>query len=272
MQRRDLGRSLSQTRTTTRRRPRRAAARPGAWRVLGEALATGRLASGLVLVAALAVAAYVATAPQFRIRDIRVTGVQMLDDADVIALSGAAERMIWTVDTVRIASMLAANHYVEGVSVHAYLPDRLDIAITERRPDIRWVAGGSAYLVDATGLVLGQAAAPDDSAGILAIQDLSGQPVEPGTRIDAAVLNLCRELALRLSAESGATIATLTWHPIDGVIVTTPANQRIAIGDGSRLDEKIAVIRWLHDEQIAYTSLDVRPEAPFYRTDGQVRP
>jgi len=272
MQRRESGSSHSRIRTTTRRRPRRTAARPGAWRVFSEALATGRIVSGLVLVAALAAATYVATAPQFRVRDIRVTGVQMLKPAEVIALSGAAERMIWAVDTVRIAAVLAANHYVEGVSVHAYLPDRLDIVITERRPDIRWVAGGQAFLVDATGLVLGRPAAGDDAADVLAVQDLSGQPIEPGTRIDVSVLNLCRELALRLSDERGVSIATITWHPIDGVVVTTLAQQRIVIGDDSRLDEKIAVIRWLHDEQIAYTSLDVRPEAPYYRTDGPTRP
>jgi len=56
MQRRESGSSHSRIRTTTRRRPRRTAARPGAWRVFSEALATGRIVSGLVLVAALAAA------------------------------------------------------------------------------------------------------------------------------------------------------------------------------------------------------------------------
>src|SRR5207249_3625868 len=115
---------------------------------------------------------------------------------------------------------------VEQASAYVTLPDRLTITIDERRPEVRWQAGGTLYLVDASGRVLDTAkTAP--LTNTLVIEDRSKRPLQPNDRVDPDALELGRLLTLRLPAELGLKPAGIGWDIGSGVFVTTSDGRTI---------------------------------------------
>jgi cell division protein FtsQ len=244
---------------------------PGPRRVLGTWLTTGWIVSAALLIGALTVLAYVATSPRFSVRDVQVEGAGVMKAEDVAALAGAQGESIWFVDAARIVERLQTSPYVEAATVDVLLPDRLEIAISERRPEIRWQTGGQRFLVDATGLVLGV-----DTTGALTntlvIEDRGGGPVKPNDRLDTGTLELARALALRLPRELGIAPAAIGWEVGAGISITTPDRRTIVFGSDENLEEKLAILQLLLKDQTAFTYLDLRPSTPYYRNEGGAPP
>lgn len=241
---------------------------PGPRRALGQWLASGHVASMALLLISLGVLLYVTTAPQFVVRNIQVSGIQVLTEAEVAELSGSVGQSIWLVQTDAVVARMLQSAYIEDASASVALPDTLHIALVERRPELRWQVGDTRYLVDAAGLVLG----PDTTGAItntLVIEDRSGQPIQANDRIDPAVLQFCQLLAVRLPAEAGVTPAGISWDPSNGVVIVTPDGRTIVFGRMENVEEKIKVLQFLTvQEPTQFTYLDLRPEAPYYRNDA----
>ncbi len=154
---------------------------PGPRRALDVWFASGRIFSLLLLIATLAGLLYIARAPRFTVQNIRVEGAQTLSAADIAKLAGVRGESIWRVDTGQIVERLRANAYIEQAEAFVSLPDRLTIAVDERRPELRWRSGGQIYLLDVDGRVLSTA----DSAPLtntLVIDDRGNQPLQPTIR------------------------------------------------------------------------------------------
>lgn len=244
--------------STVRARPRRAV---GAW------LASGRLASLLLLIAALGGLLYVATAPRFTVRQVVVEGAQAMSEQKVAELAGAQGQSIWLVDTRQVVERLLANAYVEQASASVALPDQLTIVLRERRPEVRWQSGGALYLLDATGRVLDT----DQTAPVsttLVIEDRSNQLLRPNDTVDQDALALGRVLSLRLPTELGLRAAHIGWNIDTRLFVTTADNRTIIFGSSDALDSKLAVLGTLLRDGTAFTVLDLRPSTPFYRNDA----
>ncbi|HMO56418.1 MAG TPA: FtsQ-type POTRA domain-containing protein [Roseiflexaceae bacterium] len=272
----DYNRPKTRARIAARRKQARipageSAVLPGPQRLLLSWIASGRLFSFIMLFGALAGLWYSTMSAQFVVRDIRVSGAEILATDEIIALSAATGRSIWLVDTDRLTEQLLTNAYVEQAAARVLLPDQLDILIIERRPDVRWQVGGERYLVDSSGLVLG-----NDTTGAvtntLVIEDHSGLVIEPGMKIDREALHLSRELALRLPTELGISVASIGWDLQQGITITTNDQQLIIFGSEERLDEKFAVLRTLRDDGTIFTMLDLRPATPYYRQDAAPTP
>lgn len=260
----------TRARIAARRNRRRSAASamPGPRRAIGGWLASGRIASLVLLLASLGGMIAIAVSPEFVVRTVRISGVQILDAADVEAMAGVTGRSIWLVQTDDVESRIAQSAYVEHVEASLTLPDTLTIHLVERQPDVRWQVGDVRYLVDAEGRVLG----PDTSSFMtdtLIIEDRSGQVIEPNDRIDPDVLYLVRALALRLPDEAGVTPSGILWDRERGVVLTTADQRTIVFGRKERLEEKIQILRFLTlQEPTEYTWLDLRPATPYYRNDA----
>src|SRR5262249_45714421 len=128
--------------------------RPGPRRAVGSWIASGRIASLLLLIAALGGLLYIATASRFTIRTISVDGAQAMKSNAVADLAGVNGQSIWLVDTQQIVERLKASAYIEQAQASVTLPDQLKISVIERRPEVRWLSGGALYLLDASGRVL----------------------------------------------------------------------------------------------------------------------
>jgi cell division protein FtsQ len=237
----------------------------GAW------VASGRLASLLLLIAALGALLYVATAPRFTVQAIVVEGAQALHPEAVATLSGARDQSIWLLDTAQIVARLKTSAYIEDARVSVLLPDQLTISVSERRPEVRWQSGATLYLLDAAGRVLDT----DSSTPLtdtLVIEDGSNRPLQPNDTVDPDALALGRVLSLRLPAELGLRPMHIGWDLSRRIFVTTADNRQIIFGTSEQLDSKLAVLGTLLNDGTAFTLLDLRPSTPFYRNDAPPAP
>lgn len=244
---------------------------PGPRRAVGDWLASGRLASFVLLLGSLLGLVYAFTAPRFAVADLRVEGAQVLDVQAVADLAGVRGQSIWFVDTSQIVARLLDNAYIEQASAYVALPDRLVIRVAERRPELRWQVGATRYLIDGSGRVLGQ----DSTAPLsdtLVINDHSQRLLQPNDRVDRDALDLARSLSMRLPGELGFQPSAIGWNTDTGIVVTTSDNRTIVFGQSDNLDTKLAVLGTLLRDGTAFTLLDLRSSTPFYRSDGGATP
>jgi cell division protein FtsQ len=275
MDRFDYNQPNTRERIAARRKSRAtragSAVRPGPRRAVGSWLASGRIASLLLLIASLGGLLYIATAPRFSVQEIDVEGAQAMNQAAVADLSGAQGQSIWLVDTKQIVERLKTSAYIEQASANVALPDRLTIRVSERKPEVRWQSGGALYLLDASGRVLdSDTAAPISNT--LVIEDRSNRPLQPNDTVDPDAIKLGRLLSLRLPAELGLHPAHIGWDLDSQLFVTTADNRKIIFGQSDNLDGKLAVLGALLKDNTAFTLLDLRPDTPFYRNDGPGAP
>ena len=240
--------------------------RPGPRRTVGSWFASGRIISLLLLLAAVGGLLYIATAPRFTVRAITVDGAQAIKSSAVADLAGVHGQSIWLVDTRQIVERLKRSAYIEQAQASVTLPDRLAISVTERRPEVRWLSGGTLYLLDASGRVL-----DTDTTGpisnTLVIEDRSNRLLQPNDMVDTDALKLGRLLSLRLPAELGLRPAHIGWNLDTKIYITTNDNRTIIFGRSDNLDDKFSVLSTLLKDQTAFTLLDLRPVIPFYRND-----
>jgi cell division protein FtsQ len=270
MDRFDYNQPNTRERIAARRRSRAGrgspVVRPGPRRAVGSWVASGRVLSLILLIAALGGLLYIATSPRFTVQAIDVIGAQAMKQDTVAELSGAQGQSIWQVDTDQIAERLKTSAYIEDASASVALPDRLSITVSERRPEVRWQSGSTLYLLDASGRVLDT----DKTAPVtntLVIEDLSNRPLRPNDTVDADALKLGRLLSLRLPAELNLQPAHISWDLDSHISVITGDNRKIIFGTSDNLDEKLAILNALLKDGTPFTLLDLRPSTPFYRND-----
>lgn len=239
-------------------------ATPGPRRSLLGWLSSGRLAGLALFVAACGALAYVFSAQEFTIREVRVEGNTALDAEAVIEQAGVLGAPVWFVPREAALERLHANAYVASAALDVALPGVAVIRVVERRPEVRWQAGGLQYLVDGTGKVLGAADEPAE-ADVLVVADSSHLKLEPNEQLDLDAIQLAQALALRLPVELGFAPGEIGWDYGLGIYVRSAAGQTIVFGQSAQLDRKLAILKALLAEQTAFTYLDLRPDNPFYQ-------
>jgi cell division protein FtsQ len=250
--------------------------RPGPRRALGGWLVTGRLFSLALFIAVMGALAYLFTASRFTVQRIDVVGNTILKADTVIEAAALRDVSIWFAHNAGASQRLLQNLYIERVSVQALLPDRVTIAIVERRPEVHWQLDNVQYLVDSNGKVLGIAdetspplQATEAEQPYLVIMDTSRHVLQPNDQIDPDALRLAQTLNARLSTELNMTSPVIGWDYALGVYVKTGAGQTIVFGQSENLERKLAVLQYLLNDQTVFTYLDLRPSNPYYQNAPQ---
>ena len=239
-------------------------ATPGPRRSLVAWLASGRPISLVLFLVTCGALGYLFTDARFSVRRIEVEGNSALDVAAVTALADVLNRSIWFIKDDLVAARLRENAYVASAFVEVSLPDVAIIRIVERKPEVRWQAGGVQYFVDGTGKVLA-AAQELAKADVLVIADNSHTQLNPNDQLDLDAIQLAQALALRLPVELGFTPAQIGWDYGLGIYVRSAAGQTIIFGQSKDLARKLAIFAVLLKDQTAFTYLDLRPDNPFYQ-------
>ncbi|MFV9504926.1 MAG: cell division protein FtsQ/DivIB [Oscillochloridaceae bacterium umkhey_bin13] len=227
-------------------------------------LTSGRIVSLVILLVACAALGYLFIDPRFSVQQIQVEGQTALDADAVAAMAQLQGRPIWFVDHVATVARLKENAYIAAASVEVRLPDQALIRIVERRPEVRWQAGGVQYLVDATGKVLGVATEPAET-DVLVITDNWHSQLNPKDQLDRDAILLAQALYLRLPVELGFTPTLIGWDYALGVYALTATDQMIVFGQSEALDRKLAVLNVIFRDQTPFRYLDLRPSNPFYQ-------
>ena len=192
--------------------------RPGIRRVLAWLLHTGKLAA-LFLVALTGWGIYDAlTSPRYRVRVVDAAGVQALTSEDVAALAAVDDQPIWFVQPALVVSRVKQSPYVERAEARLVLPDRLEVTVAERKPEVRWLHGGTAYAVTWDGLVVDQAPPLETApAPLVAAAPLSQTaPLTP-----SAALSTTGALSTTHSLTPSAVLSTTP--PLSGTAPLTPS-------------------------------------------------
>jgi cell division protein FtsQ len=206
---------------------------------------------------------YIFISPAFYIQTVAVEGNTILDDHVVAGLVELESDWIWFIDKQQLIAQIKQNAYVEHAALELALPNRAVIHVSERRPEVRWLAGGTEYLVDGGGRVLDVARASE--VGTLVIVDHSNPALQPNQYIDPDALKLAQSLAVRLPNELRFPPQLIGWDVALGIYIISPYGQTIVFGRSERLESKLAILNQLLIEDVRFSYLDLRPTYPYYR-------
>jgi cell division septal protein FtsQ len=222
------------------------------------------LAAGLLLaVAALVVLFSTSTAFFVYSDETEYVGLQTLAQKEVWDASGLPEGLsVFFVNTATVEQRLETLPSAQEARVSLRFPNRLRIAITERKPAAVWSLGDRLWWVDEAGRVLCEASVSSDLPVVISVVDGT---VEPGSQVDETA---ARSAATYSRLLEGA--ATFRYAPGLGLSLVTPQGWPVHLGDDTDCERKIIALLILTEYfaqqgiQPQYADLRV-PEAPSYK-------
>jgi cell division septal protein FtsQ len=229
-------------------------------------LRTGRPLSILLLFVVLWSIYAIWNNPAFAVTAVTVTGASTLSGERVAELTGAVGASIWSLDAQTMRTAIVASPYVVSADVAVYLPNTVTVSLNEHESEIRWKNGSSYLIVDPTGALLGIDPAVVIT-GTLIINDDSAVYLSPGDTVDAQIVTLARVISQRLPTEAGIEIARIGWDERRGISVVSATGQTVLFGTLERIDEKLALLAQLNDENASFAFADLRSLTPYYRAD-----
>lgn len=148
--------------------------------------------------------------PDYFLHDIGFTTDGALTREQVLSTAGLVEgRNIFTVDLAQARAALEQLPQVESAVLQRQLPNRISVAVTERRP-IAWVAAKGdedpssserSFLIDARGIVLRSRVVLPEYYHLPIISGFETENLVPGKRVNAFDMQAALEL-VRLNADS----------------------------------------------------------------------
>lgn len=173
---------------------------------------------------------------------IEVTGNEALERADVLTVAGinVGEHML-LVNTGEAQRKLLQNPRIKSVQIRRLYPDRLVIAIEERRPVASIAGGGSYAIIDAEGYVLSIEA---DSQELLQVYGMGSAGFQLGKRLgDSEDFNSAILLTMIAALEKANVLGDMAGLDITqplSVNLTTKDGYSIHVGQAENLDEKLS--------------------------------
>lgn len=102
-----------------------------------------------------------------------------------------------------------------------------------------------------------------DGDTIVVVDITPNRELKPNDYVDADALEVARRVALR-AEELPEPLQRITWEQNIGIVLEV-GNRTAVIGSSERLDEKLAILVQVLQNETAFSYLDLRPTAPYYR-------
>lgn len=119
-------------------------------------------------------AAWVLTSPRFQLQEVVVEGSTQRVPADWVqdALAPLNGENLVRLPLDRVSDRVQRNPWIDGVEIRKELPDRLRVAVTERRPVAFLFSEGRLYYADAAGRPIVPVGTPEEArkAGLLEVR------------------------------------------------------------------------------------------------------
>ena len=207
--------------------------RPSAAWVLTKLLAILLLSGGSGLLY------HVATSDEFRVTKVVVAGNQLLSVSELEAAAAAYGANIFWVRQGEVRQRLQALPAVQSARVSTFLPNRLEIRVGERTPVAIWQAGGTAFLVDREGRILG---ATPSARPLPTIRDVDPSDLRAGSIVDADALETTFRLQKLLPEVARTTPREFEYGRETGVSVVPDSGPRLRFGNRENLDWKMTAL------------------------------
>jgi len=172
-----------------------------------------------------------------------------------------------TMNTADLMRQLKTIPLVKSATVRTLLPNRLEIAVTERRPEAVWLVGSETYRVADDGMVIDRGS----TDGLkVAIGQVGGDPKKPGDTVDMSIVKGAELLQERLPTEAGIPPKRIQYSPDDGLAVIADQDMIAMFGPPKDLDLKMAelqrIVQLAKDKKATLAFVDLRYKTPYYRT------
>jgi len=181
----------------------------------------------------------VAASPDFRVRQVSVSGNHLLSSDEVLSAAGVQGANVFWIRRADIAARVRRLPAARGVEVRVSLPGRVDLVVAERTPYVSWQTGDAVFLVDREGLVLSPRA-PDQP--LVVIHDLDGTQLAPGSRVDPGALRTVSALSRSLPKAVGIEPSEYDYSRALGVEIQAPDGSRLRFGGDDGLEGKVATL------------------------------
>lgn len=258
--------------------------------------------SAILVVIFLAAIIFISSSDTFRVDTLTVNGVQRLQPADLMAISGVSGDPIFAINPDEMTKKLnRAFPELSSIQISVSLPNQVTLDVTERQPVFEWKNGDTIYWIDLEGAVFKQRGVATLAVTVVAnvpppMVPVAGAPVEetldekdnPSNQSqNAASMSLMSEATLydpalhRVDHDVLMAAASLTLKkPVDSVLVyhkeegfgwQDPRGWDVYFGQNlDDLDLKFemyqAIINQLAQQAIEPVFISVaHVHAPFYR-------
>ena len=167
--------------------------------------------------------------------DLEVTGLERLDEAEVLEAAGVAEGMsVLRIRLGEVEERVVALPLVEAAEAVRVGPLGLRIDVVEAAPALTARFPTASVLVSEQGLVLGEGEAPGTP-----VADVRGRPPEPGETVAASgTLAAAHAVVRSLPGPVLALVGRVEVTAPDDVRLVLENGVEVAWGDASRGDEK----------------------------------
>lgn len=166
--------------------------------------------------------------PRYSVRVVEAWGTQALTTDDVTALANVRDQPIWYVETEEVAARIAQSPYVEHAEARIILPDRLEVTVKERKPEVQWMHDGTAFAVTWDGLVVDHAGRK--LAATTALSETAGLSATDALSATAAITPSMPLTTTEGVAPPAIAAPTDSFAGAVTVVDTTP-NRPLKIGD-----------------------------------------
>ncbi len=207
------------------------------------------LVVGVSLVAVIVGAIALYRAPLFTIETIDVEGVSQLTVEEVQALAAVPEdATLLRYPGGDIVERLESDPWIESVTVTRDFPDTLLIRVTERTPVALVDTGEKFWVVDASGMVLGEQSF-EESATLVVIRDVQGLDPKPGRESSSDTLDSSLAVLMGIGEELKQKVRAISAPSVDETTLLTTDAIEILIGEAVDLEEKAFLALSIMTEQ-----------------------
>ena len=218
------------------------------------------------------------TSPAFRVQQVSVVGAQNPLVVSSIQHMGLQGQNIFLLDTAALTARIEMLPLVAAASVEKQWPNQLMVTVTERVPVLLWQTQNETYTVDRQAMVMAPASQTIGSDQLMTVVDarsqqvgVSGQPIQPGVRLDQADVAFALQVFARLPQVTGINDFTLRYDAIGSgdaggsYVVESPGGWLAYLGSANdtnpldnRLMELQQILALAQKQQLHLATIDVR--------------
>jgi cell division septal protein FtsQ len=211
---------------------------------------------------------YLYNSSYFKIKTVMVTGNSHYNSEQIKKVADVAiGANIFEINKKNIEDKLAAElTWVSSTSLRKVFPDKIEIAITERKPYIRLVYGGKYFILDKEAVVLDEIPGDEPSLysdyllvknGIKFYPEI-GEKIAKKSILGAAAIYDALDVELKSIVKE----AFISGSTNSDIILITFDNKQIIFGTSDKIVDKNVILKQIliqiHEDGITYTLIDLR--------------